>query len=78
MDSISQKLKDGKLKPNPDLPEDLQIAIQTFIEQAAIVEEYEVDHIPIEYVTNLIDMFAKYPEYSTFTYDILESLMREQ
>jgi len=77
-DSIIKKLKEGKLEPNPDLPEDLKISIETFIQQAAIVEEYEVDYVPSEYVTNLINTFSKYPEYSLVTFDLMETLLRGQ
>jgi hypothetical protein len=75
---ISKKLKDGKLEPCSDLSDFLKISIKTFIAQAAIVEEYEVDHIPSEYIVNLIDTFSKYPEYSLITSELMESLLKGQ
>ena len=36
---ITEKYKAGKLKPRPDLPKDLQIAIETFMQQVVIMEE---------------------------------------
>ena len=74
---ITEKYKAGKLKPRPDLPKDLQIAIETFMEQVMIMEEYNTDFINGEYVAKLIESFSKYPEYSLFTYELVESLLKE-
>ena len=72
---ITEKYKAGKLEPRPDLPEDLKVAIRTFMEQAVIMEEYDTDFINGEYVAKLIESFSKYPEYSLFTYELLKSLL---
>jgi hypothetical protein len=72
---ITKKYKDGKLEPREDLPEDLKIAIKTFMEQAVIMEEYNTDYINGEYMANLIKAFSKYPEYSLFTYELVESIL---
>ena len=72
---ITKKYKDGKLEPREDLPEDLKIAIRTFMEQAVIMEEYNTDYINGEYMANLIKAFSKYPEYSLFTYELVESIL---
>ena len=60
------------LKVNPNTPEDLAIAIQTFIQQAVIVGEYELESMPGEYVSNLLKAFSKYPEY----HDLMEELIK--
>ena len=39
-----EKLKRARVKE--DIPKDLAIAIQTFLKQAAIVGEYELDSMP--------------------------------
>ena len=54
------------------LPEDLQVAINTFIEQFNIMEEYDLDHIPSDYVANLLETMSKYPEYNKVTMDLME------
>ena len=72
---ITKKYKDGKLEPREDLPEDLKLAIKTFMEQVMIMEEYDTDFINGEYVANLIESFSKYPEYSLFTYDLVKSIL---
>ena len=38
-------------KANENLPQDLQDTINTFIEQANIVEEYDLDTMPMEYLS---------------------------
>ena len=72
---ITKKYKAGKLEPRKDLPEDLKIAIKTFMEQVVIMEEYNTDYINGEYMANLINAFSKYPEYSIFTYDLVKSIL---
>ena len=72
---ITKKYRAGKLEPRGDLPEDLQIAIRTFMEQAVIMEEYDTDFINGEYMANLINAFSKYPEYSLFTYELVKSIL---
>ena len=74
---ITKKYRAGKLKPRPDLPKDLQIAIETFMEQVVIMEEYNTDFINGEYMANLINTFSKYPEYSLFTYELVETLLKK-
>ena len=54
------------------LPEDLQIAINTFIEQFNIMEEYNLDTIPSEYTINLLETMSKYPEYNNATMGLME------
>ena len=72
---IAEKYKAGKLKPREDLPEDLKIAIRTFMEQIVIMEEYDTDFINGEYMANLIEAFSKYPEHSLFTYELVKSIL---
>ena len=72
---ITKKYKAGKLEPREDLPEDLKVAIKTFMEQAVIMEEYNTDYINGEYMANLIKAFSKYPEYSLFTYELVKTIL---
>ena len=62
------------LKVNPNTPKDLAVAIQTFIQQAIIVGEYELDTMPGEYVDNLLTAFSKYPEYHKLMGELLKIL----
>tara|TARA_Y100001951_G_scaffold47983_1_gene37824 strand:+ start:304 stop:516 length:213 start_codon:yes stop_codon:yes gene_type:complete len=60
------------------LPEDLQIAINTFIEQFNIMEEYNIDTIPAEYTANLLETMNLYPEYHNVLLGLLEIINDSQ
>ena len=62
------------LKVRNDIPKDLGVAIEAFMQQAIIVGEYELDHMPQEYVENLLEVFAKYPEYCETFMDMVKIL----
>ena len=74
-----QDLKRMKtLKIREDIPDDLRIAIKSFIEQAVIVGEYELDHMPMEYMENLLKTVAKYPEHSLLLMELIRILKENE
>jgi len=74
-DNIKEELARMKtLKVSEDLPKDLRAAVETFIEQAVIVGEYELDHMPAEYMENLLKTIAKYPEHSLLLIELVQIL----
>ena len=60
------------------LPDELQSAINTFIEQFNIMEEYDLDHIPPEYLEKLFRTMNNYPEYNNVLLDLLDIVMNEK
>lgn len=70
-----EKLK--TLKVRDDIPKELSVAIESFMQQAVIVYEYGLDHMPSEYMENLLRELAKYPEHSMLFMDMIEILERE-
>ena len=71
--SVHDDLKKFKTyKVRTDIPEDLQIAIQTFIEATVMVGENNLDHMPGEYLANLMMALDKYPEYSDTLVEIIK------
>ena len=60
------------------LPKDLQNAINTFIEQFNIMEEYDLDYIPTQYTVNLFKTMAKYPEYSNVLLDLMDIIKNKE
>jgi hypothetical protein len=60
------------------LPVDLQVAINTFVEQFNIMEEYDLDHIPRQYTINLFETMSKYPEYNNVLLDLYTIIMNEK
>ena len=72
---IREKLKHMKMiKVREGTPEDLKIAIQTFVQQAIIVGEHGLDHMPPEYLDKLLTTMSKYPEYNNVTLDLIKIL----
>ena len=65
------------LKVREDIPKDLGVAIEAFMQQAVIIGEYELDHMPMEYMENLLRALAKYPEHSMLFMDMIEILERD-
>ena len=75
-DDISKDLIEiGRKRPNPNLPNDLYIAIDTFMQQTVIIGQHELDFMPPEYMENLVRALAKYPEYSSFLEELLAMLL---
>lgn len=54
------------------LPKDLEVAIQTFINQAIIIHDEDLDFMPHEYVVNLLTTLHKYPEHRPLLFDLLK------
>ena len=66
-----------KIRPlivRDDIPKDLTVAIESFMKQAVIIGEYELDHMPIEYVENLLQTLARYPEHNDTLMEIVQVL----
>ena len=57
-----------------DMPHDLKVAIETLVTQASIMEEYNLEEMPIEYAQNLIDMSVKYPEYEELVDNLVDAI----
>ena len=75
-DDISKELIEiGRKRPNPNLPQDLYVAIDTFMQQTVIIGQLELDFKPPEYMENLVRTVAKYPEYSSFLEELLAILL---
>ena len=56
-------MKSGEVRE--DVPEDIKIAIETFIKGAIMIEEEGLEYMPTEYMTNLLKAFANHPENQT-------------
>tara|TARA_A100001515_G_scaffold18481_1_gene13516 strand:+ start:335 stop:592 length:258 start_codon:yes stop_codon:yes gene_type:complete len=76
-EELEQLKRYKHLRATKRVPEDLAIAINTFIEQAVITGEYQLDTMPPEYVNNLIDALTKYPQFDFLTKELLEILNKE-
>jgi len=63
-----------KIGVRPGTPDKLKIAIESFIQQAIIIGEYDLDSMPPEYIQNLLKVMSEYPEYNKVTLDLIEIL----
>ena len=61
-------------KASKFLPQDVQDAINTFIAQTNILEEYDLDSMPPEYTTNLLKTLGKYPEFINVAFELIDIL----
>ena len=66
-----------KKRADESLPQDLQDTINTFIEQANIVEKYGLDTMPMEYFVNLIEKLKDYHNYP-LVMDLLKILEQDE
>ena len=57
-----------------DMPHDLKVAIETLVTQASIMEEYNLEEVPIEYVQNLMDVSLNYPEYDELVNNLVDAI----
>jgi len=64
-------------RADKNLPQDLQDTINTFVEQANIVEEYDLDTMPMEYFVNLIEKLKEYHNYP-LVMDLLKILEQDE
>lgn len=58
------------------VPEDLHSVMTTFLKQAVILGEYDLDYMPPEYIENLLVTLSKYPEYNSLLNDLIRILKR--
>jgi hypothetical protein len=65
------------LEPETWLPEDMQIAINTFIQSAIVTEENDLPYVPSEYVIKLLDTIKKHKEYNSLYLELVEILLPE-
>ena len=66
---------DGKAKIVGNHPEAVHTAIDSFFHAGKmLVDHPEIEHIPAEYVENLISALAQYPEYHVLVMDLVNIL----
>ena len=58
------------------LPEDVRISLESLLKQARIMEEYDLDFIPGEYMANFMESLSKHSEFTYMLNEILELLIQ--
>ena len=64
-------------KASKFLPQDVQDAINTFITQTNIIEEYDLEFMPPEYTMNLLKVLSKYPEFINVAFELMDIINNE-
>ena len=64
-----------KFRIREDIPNDVKVVIETFIEQALIIDKYNLDYMPSEYMANLVETLSNHPEYSDLVLELLDMLI---
>ena len=65
----------GKAKIKGEHPEEVIKAVDMFFHAGKMLVDYpEIEHIPAEYVENLISVLAQYPEYHPLVMDLVHIL----
>ena len=55
-----------------DVPPNIRLALETFIEGAKMMEEYKLDFMPTEYLANLLDAISTHPEHQEVLLELME------
>ena len=79
MDTSSEEYLEHikKLEQRSWLPEDIKIAIESFIASTIMVEENDLDYVPNEYIINLLETIKKHKEYNSLYLELIEILLPE-
>ena len=78
-DNLITQYIEGKAKIKGQHPQDVIEAVDMFFHAGKMLVDYpEIQHIPAEYVKNLISVLAKHPEYHSLVMDLIVILNAEE
>ena len=60
-----------------DVPPNIRLAIETFIEGAKMMEEYKLDFMPTEYLANLLEALSTHPEHQKILLELMDIIEDE-
>ena len=60
-----------KIRIEKDVPPNIRLALETFIEGAKMMEEYKLDFMPTEYLANLLEAIATHPEHQEVLLELI-------
>ena len=74
---IMKKTAEGKLVVKDHFPEDVRVAVTTFLAAGKMMVDENLTHMPSQYLENLLDVLCKYPEYNNITMDLVRAYNKE-
>jgi len=75
--SIMKRTTEGKLVVKDHFPEDVKVAVTTFLAAGKMMVDENLTHMPSQYLENLLDVLCKYPEYNNITMDLVRAYNKE-
>ena len=60
-----------------DYPEEVKTAVTTFLEATRMVVQEELDYLPHEYLTNMMEVLIKYPETQKVAWELVQILKKD-
>jgi len=70
---------EGKSKIKGEHPEDVMVALDTFFHAGKmLMDNPEIDQMPSEYLSNLLKVLNKYPQYQELLIDLLQILKKHK
>ena len=66
-----------KIRIEKDVPPNIRLALETFIEGAKMMEEYKLDFMPTEYLANLLEALSTHPEHQEILLELMDIIEDE-
>ena len=76
-DRVMERLKKGDFEVKEHFPEEVKVAVQSFLSASKMMVEEKLDYVPSEYLVKLLKVLEKYPEYNNITMDLVKTILKE-
>ena len=76
-DRTMDRLMRGDFEVKEHFPEEIQIAVKSFLSASKMMVDEKLDYVPGDYLVNLLKTLEKYPEYNNITMDLVKSILQE-
>tara|TARA_R100001594_G_scaffold133620_1_gene174411 strand:+ start:710 stop:955 length:246 start_codon:yes stop_codon:yes gene_type:complete len=74
---VMKRLKSGDFRVQEHFPEEVKVAVQSFLSASKMMVEEKLDYVPSEYLVKLLKVLEKYPEYNNITMDLVKTILKE-
>ena len=77
-DRVMKRLQKGDIEVKEHFPEEVQLAVKTFLTASKMMLDEKLDYLPSEYLIKLLKTLEKYPEYNHITMDLVRAFNKEK
>ena len=74
---VMKQLTSGDFRVQEHFPEEVKVAVQSFLSASKMMVEEKLDYVPSEYLVKLLKVLEKYPEYNNITMDLVKTILKE-